>query len=382
MYLDFYGLKENPFTLSPNPRFLYLSESHKEALSQLVYTITQGYGFMCLIGEVGTGKTTLLNTILEKFPNQYNFATIYHTALTQKGLIQNICNEFGIKYSNETRAGLIFLLQEYFEWNFQQGKKPVIILDEAQNLNINTLEELRLLSNIEGASQKYLQILLIGQPELNRKLNSAALRQLKDRINLTYYLSPLKKEEISRYIWFRLKKAGADNHEKIFSEDAFEKVYDHSRGIPRKINILCENSLLTGYSKNIRTIGVSVIADSLENLPVPDNHRGETKGGAPAEDSTPDREGGQMHLPGEKSQLETDSASTTKTKFPSSSSLVSRLEEIKLEKVLAKFFAERELFLLEKLPRSVIFKWLVIFFTLMFGASLLAFLIMKQIDFL
>ncbi len=260
MYLDFYGFKEKPFTLSPNPKFLFYSGEHKEAFSRLMFAVLlQQQGYMVLTGEVGTGKTTLINELVNRLPADHHVAQIYHSALSPKGLVQNICNEFGISYAKQTMAELVFELQKCLKRNFDAGKKSVLILDEAQNLSPDILEEIRLLSNFEDVQQKYLQIVLVGQPELETTLKSPNLRQLKDRIALQFRLKRLNSKEIDDYVNYRLKVAGCQMVGSLFTQTAINRICMFSSGIPRRINIVCDRALLMGYTNNCQQIDEKII---------------------------------------------------------------------------------------------------------------------------
>ncbi len=262
MYLDFYGITEKPFTLSPNPRYLYYSRKHKEALSQIIYAVTEHYGYMVLTGDVGTGKTTLINALLQCLPGDFEVAKIFHTVLSPKGLIQNICKEFKISFENYTMAELIFKLHSHLTQNHKNGRKSLLILDEAQNLSENILEEIRLLSNFEANDEKFIQILLVGQPELEDKLSRHSLRQLRDRINLKYDLSRLQAEDTAAYIAHRLRISGYPDNGSVFTKKALEQIQAVSEGIPRKINIACDNAMLLGYAKNVKPIDDRIVAES------------------------------------------------------------------------------------------------------------------------
>ncbi len=259
MYLQFYGLKEKPFTLSPDPKYLYYSLSHKEAYSQFIYAVTQHCGFMVLTGEVGTGKTTIVNAMVNSLPREYHVARVYHQILSRKGLLQNICKEFGIGLINQTATELLIGLQEQLKLNHQQEQKSILVIDEAQNLKLDILEDIRLLSNFEDMDEKFLQIVLVGQPELDIKLRAVELRQLRQRIGLKYRLRTLTSEETANYINHRLKIAGYISNGNLFTEEAVDRVSAYSEGIPRRINILCDNALLMGYVKNLSRIDIQTI---------------------------------------------------------------------------------------------------------------------------
>ncbi len=254
MYLDYYRLQEKPFSLSPDPRYLYYSASHKEAYAQFIYAMTEQCGYMVLTGEVGTGKTTLINAMLQSLTGDVYVANVYHTVLSPKGLLQNICREYGVPYKGRTMAELIFELNEFLQESFNRKKKCILILDEAQNLSENVLEEIRLLSNFEATSEKYFQILLVGQPELDEKLESTTMRHLRDRISLRFRLSALSQEETKLYMRHRLRIAGRGNIRTLFSDGAITRICKLSGGIPRRINKLCDQLLLLGYARKIPKI--------------------------------------------------------------------------------------------------------------------------------
>jgi general secretion pathway protein A len=250
MYFNYYGLKEKPFSLSADPKYLFYSQNHKEALAQMIYAASEDSGFFVLSGEVGTGKTMMVNALLDRLPNDYRVAKIYHTALNPKGLIQNICKEFGLEYLNISTSQLILKIQDFLKWTRNAGEKSLLILDEAQDLNMETLEEVRLISNFEFKHKRILQIFLVGQQELESKLANPHMRQFRDRISLRYKLTKLTREETYRYIGHRLAIAGRQNNKAIFTKEAIDEIHHLSGGIPRRINVIGENALLMGYSEN------------------------------------------------------------------------------------------------------------------------------------
>jgi general secretion pathway protein A len=259
MYFKYYGLSEKPFSLSADPRYIYYSNSHKECFAQMAYTATQDSGFMILTGEVGTGKTIMINALIDRLPKRYRVAKIYHTALNPEGLVQNICKEFGLQFLDSSLSQLILKIQDFLKWTHDSGEKSILILDEAQNLNPDTLEEIRLLSNFEAAHQKILQVFLAGQPELEEKLWAKNLRQLRERVSLRYHLKKLDRQESEQYIRHRLKVAGLPTGRSLFADSALEKIYALSDGIPRRINILCDNALLMGYAENYKIIDAEMV---------------------------------------------------------------------------------------------------------------------------
>lgn len=271
MYLEVYGLKEKPFRLSPDPKYLYCGSSHKEALSQMVYAVTQDCGLMALVGEVGTGKTLLVNSLVDSLPEGYLCAKIHYTILDPKGLIQNICKEFRIAFADRSMGEMLLNLQDFLKWRYEGGKKTVLILDEAQNLSRESFETIRLLSNVGSEQEKYLQILLVGQQELESILQRDDLRQLRERIELRFRLSALNQEETGRYIDHRLTVAGCESNGKLFSREAIQRIHAYSKGIPRRINILCDCALLFGYAINASQIDKRMVEQIARDHVVTDN---------------------------------------------------------------------------------------------------------------
>lgn len=255
MYLEFFGLKENPFTISPDPKYIYYSPTHKEALSQMIYCVNHNCGFMLLTGEVGTGKTSLVNAFKKYLPPAYQAAVLSHAILSPRGLLQSICKAFGVRYLNLSVEEMLHNLQDYLRWKHHVGKKLVLIIDEAQILATDILEHIRLLSNFEEMNEKYLQILLVGQPEIKTKLKAHSLRPLTERILLHYDLERLDLSETNNYIYHRLKVAGYPSGNNLFSKEVIGIIYHFSQGIPRRINICCDKAMLIGYSKNKHHIG-------------------------------------------------------------------------------------------------------------------------------
>lgn len=271
MYFNLYGLKEKPFSLSADPRYLYFSRSHKEALSQMIYAASEDSGFLVLTGRVGTGKTIMINTLIDRLPKDYRVAKIYHTALNPKGLVQNICKEFGLDFRYKTTSQLVLSIQDFLKWTYDAGERSLLILDEAQDLNTETLEEVRLLSNFESDHKKILQMFLVGQPELEKNLEKEELRQFKERVSLNYRLSKLDREETFKYIACRLAVAGEKDVNAIFTKQAIDEIHELCDGIPRRINILCENALLMGYAENCKVINVDIIKKVSEYHPAEEN---------------------------------------------------------------------------------------------------------------
>src|SRR5688572_10222627 len=265
MYLSFYGLEEHPFTATPDPRFLFLTPSHREALAQLMYGVQENKGFIVLTGEVGTGKTTLLQTLLKRLDASTAVAYIYNSTLPFEEILEYMLADFGIAKPGESRAQRLFALNNFLIERRRAGQNTVLLIDEAQNLDVPTLEQVRMLSNFESPTEKLLQILLVGQPELKVKLDLPELRQLKQRISLRCRIAPLTPTETRDYIRTRLRTAGA-RHSHIFTEAAVQRVTEYAGGIPRVINILCDHCLLVGYADQVREIDRDIVERGIQYL--------------------------------------------------------------------------------------------------------------------
>lgn len=269
MYLDFYGLKELPFSITPDPRFIYFTGSHAEAMANLHYGIESGKGLIVVTGEVGTGKTTILRWMLQRFERTVLVAYIFNPRLTVAEFYQHITELLGVpEWTN--KSDLLLSLGHTLESRHARGLRTVLIIDEAHGLSQEVLEEIRLLANFETNSAKLLQIVLTGQPELREVLNNPALRQLKQRIGLRCKIEALPNiEETENYIRHRLAMAGAERTD-IFTSDALDLIYRCTEGIPRQINNLCDNSMLAGYAAVAHTIYrdiVEEVADTFDMLP-------------------------------------------------------------------------------------------------------------------
>jgi type II secretory pathway predicted ATPase ExeA len=265
MHLAFYGLQENPFNATPDPRFLYLTEGHREALAQLVYGVQEQKGFILLTGEVGTGKTTLLRALLERLDSTTAVAFVTNSMLPFDGILEYALEDFGIAKPGESHAQRLFTLQNFLIERRRSGQNTVLILDEAQNLGAETLEQIRLLSNFETATEKILQILLVGQPELTAKLELPGLRQLRQRIGLRCRISPLTREETHDYIRTRLRIAGTRDRG-LFTERAIARIAAYSSGFPRVINTVCDHCLLIGYADQRQRIDRDIVDEAIEYL--------------------------------------------------------------------------------------------------------------------
>lgn len=265
MYNNFFGFKEKPFKLVPNPEYFFLSKCHEEALAHLNYAISQGDGFVQITGEVGTGKTTLCRTFLESLNSRTKAAYIFNPKLGPKQLLMSINDEFGIKSDCETTKELIDTLNTFLMRNRAKRNKVILLIDEAQNLSQNVLEQLRLLSNLETNKDKLLQIILVGQPELAEMLDSYELRQIGQRITLSYHLTPLSFRETKEYIQYRINIAAQRKGIK-FDQLAYYQIFKYSKGIPRLINIVCDRALLTGFVLNQHKITGNILKASIREL--------------------------------------------------------------------------------------------------------------------
>jgi general secretion pathway protein A len=259
MYKQFFGLRANPFNVNPDPRYLYLTRHTQEALACLTYGIQSRRGFILLTGEVGTGKTTLLNKLLDWLRGQrVATAFVFNSRLDVPQLFDYMLADFGIECDSQLKSQVLLRLYQWLLDRYRAGETAVLIIDEAQNLSTQVLEEIRLLTNLETATAKLLQIVLAGQPELQQKLALPEMRQLKQRITLRCKTQPLTLEETSAYIAQRLKIAGSNGHE-IFSPEALQAVHEYARGIPRVINLLCDHALISAFVDQQQQVGSVLI---------------------------------------------------------------------------------------------------------------------------
>jgi general secretion pathway protein A len=260
MYLTFFGLNEKPFAITPDPRYLYLSERHAEALAHLLYGINEAGGFVQLTGEVGTGKTTIVRSLLAQTPKNAEIALILNPRMTAPEFLLTICEELGIGVPDTAPGSLkdlVDILSDYLLHAHAAGKRVVLVVDEAQNLSPDVLEQVRLLTNLETNTQKLLQIILIGQPELRELLSRNELRQLAQRITGRYHLNPLSHEETAAYVLHRLRVAGATSD--IFAPAALNEVFRLSQGVPRVINVICDRALLGAYSLDRHRVTANLV---------------------------------------------------------------------------------------------------------------------------
>jgi general secretion pathway protein A len=267
MYKTFYNLHRNPFEITPDPRFLFPTTRHNEALASLYYGVRSNRGFVVLTGEVGTGKTLILRSLLGLLQQRdVAFALIFNPTLSPIEFIRYIARDFGLQVADKPKDELIHLLNGFLLQRHEKRLTTILVVDEAHHLSMEILEEVRLLTNLETSQQKLLQIVLAGQPELDSKLDSYELRQLKQRVALRCHLEPLTLAETVAYVNQRLKIAGAIGPNQIFTTPAIEAVFGHSQGIPRIINTICENALLAGYAKHAATITSETIDDVARDL--------------------------------------------------------------------------------------------------------------------
>lgn len=265
MYESFFKLHSKPFDLLPDPRFIYLSKSHKKALTYLDYGIRERSGFILLTGEVGSGKTTLIRDLLDKCYTNVVLSKIFNTRVTSEQLLAMINDDFGLAVQGKDKVTLIRDLNEFLINQYAGGKQPILIIDEAQNLSPELLEEVRMLSNLEASNSKLLQIILVGQPELREILAAPELRQLRQRININCHLQTLTREEVEQYIYHRLEVAG--NPKAVqFEPETFDVIFRYSRGIPRLVNILCDFLLFLAFAEETTSLSVTMVKDVIGDL--------------------------------------------------------------------------------------------------------------------
>jgi|SRR5579862_525337 len=269
MYRKFFNLTRNPFDLTPDPSFLFPTNRHNEALAALYYGVRRRKGFVVLTGEVGTGKTLLLRCLLQllKRTKDVSYAYLFNSRLSPTEFLQYVVTDFGLPAAGKNKGELLLELCNHVVSRGMRGLTSVLVVDEAHHLSEDILEELRLLTNLETTDSKLLQMVLVGQPELDRKLDSVGLRQLKQRVAFRCHLSPLDLKETKEYVEWRLHLAGANSSSGLFfPEPAISAVYRHSRGLPRLINVLCENALITAYARQTRSVTAAMIDEIAAGL--------------------------------------------------------------------------------------------------------------------
>ncbi len=265
MYEAFFGFQEKPFNTTPDPRFLYLSKKHKEALAQLIYGIKERKGFVVLSGEVGTGKTTVVRALLEQLDPDSQVAYVFSTKLSVKEFLRFVCQDFGLQVYGDSKIDYMTRLLDFLIKSHNEGKSATLIIDEAQNLDFSLFEEIRMLTNFETSSQKLLQVFLVGQPQLSAHLERDELWQLKQRITARYHLLPLDRQETREYIKTRMKIAGA-THLDWFTEGAIKKIYRYSGGVPRLINNICDNAFLVAYASDTPVVNEKIVEECVADL--------------------------------------------------------------------------------------------------------------------
>ena len=268
MYKKFYGLTRNPFEISPDPFFFCATPHHNEALAILSYGVLRRKGFVVVTGEVGTGKTLLVRCLLDALSrNQVAFAFVYNPMLSVSDFLAHVLTDLGLPTTARPKSEMLSRLNNYLLERSRRGGITALVIDEAQLLSWELMEEIRLLTNLETSQHKLLQIVLVGQPELDRKLDSQELRQLKQRVGMRCSLEPLELEELKRYVHRRLEVAGANSHgATMFSNEAIEVIHKFSLGIPRLVNVLCENSLILGYGGQVKQITPEIVQEVAKDL--------------------------------------------------------------------------------------------------------------------
>ena len=264
MYTKFYGLKKKPFSLSPDPDILFMSPKHEKVYIHLKYAILENKNFVVITGEIGSGKTTLINFLLKQIKEPYKIVYIRNTLVSPIQFLKFICEDLKIPVEGLDKAKILNALREFLLKEHRANRRIILIIDEAQNLSFQTLEEIRLISNLETEKEHLWQIILVGQPELKRKLQHPSLKQFVQRVTVHCHLEPLNEEETFEYIRHRLRVAGAKNLN-IFTEDAIKAIYQYSKGIPRLINILCDTALVYGFADELTSIDKSVIESVVED---------------------------------------------------------------------------------------------------------------------
>lgn len=285
MYESFFNLKKKPFELVPDPEFIYLSRSHKKAMTYLDYGIRERAGFILLTGDVGSGKTTLIRDLLSKKYERMVLAKIFNTRVTSEQLLSMINEDFGLDVAGRDKISLIRDLNDFLLEQFAEGNQPVLIIDEAQNLSAELLEEVRMLSNLESARSKLLQIVLVGQPELRDTLAVPELLQLRQRISINCHLKALSREEVSEYILHRMEVAGNPSALE-FTSRTLDIIYQYSRGIPRLMNIICDFLMLSAFAEEVRVVTDEMVLEVVGDLDF-ENHfwGGEAKPAVPPANS-------------------------------------------------------------------------------------------------
>ena len=265
MYLEFLGLREHPFSVTADPSFLYLSKRHREALSHMVYGIRERKGFIEITGEIGTGKTTLCKALLRQLDGKTKTALVLHSGLSELQLLHAVVQDFGLDPMRNNRLTLFNQLNHFLLEQAHLGHNLVLVIDEAQNLSLRVLEQIRMLSNLETDKEKLIQIVLVGQPQLRDTLNLPAMRQLQQRISVRYHIQPLDVDEVRIYVDHRLRVAGSDGS-LGWTQEAIQELYQCSQGIPRLINLICDRALLACYVLRGKLVDRGILRRSYQEL--------------------------------------------------------------------------------------------------------------------
>lgn len=274
MYCDHFGFSEKPFTITPNPHFVFLSSIHREAFARLLYGVDSHAGFIALTGEVGTGKTTMLRTLLNQLdPDKYTSALIFNPCMSGEQLLSCICREFGIAAGERNRTGYLDSLYRFLIAQNSTGRTVILVIDEAQNLEPDVLEQVRMISNLETERDKLVQIILAGQPELDDILRRHDLRQLNQRITVRCRLAPMELDDTAHYINHRLRISGSRIPD-IFSPAAIKRIYRFSHGTPRLINVACEQALVMAWTRETLSVSRSIAAEVIAELQPVDERKG------------------------------------------------------------------------------------------------------------
>lgn len=263
MYESYYGMKEKTFNLSPDHEYFYMSKGHEDAYTHLEYAITENKGFAVITGEIGSGKTTLVNYFLYKTKLDFQIGLINNTNIPASQFLKAVCNELEIDSNFKDKIGLMDSFQNYLLKQYSEKNRVILIIDEAQNLSPKIMEEIRMMSNLESEKNHLMQIVLFGQPELKYKLQRMDLKQFAQRVSVHFHLKGLKKDEVQHYIRYRLKMGGTKNVN-LFNDGAVDLIYVHSKGIPRIINIICDTALVYGYADSLKVITKNVIEEVIK----------------------------------------------------------------------------------------------------------------------
>lgn len=268
MYYDYFGFKESPFNLTPNSKYFFSSEKHTEAMSTLLYAINERKGFVVVTGNIGSGKTTVCRAVINQLNASTHTALITNTHISGKDLLMSILDDLEVDYTPGSKSKLHAQLNDYLINQIRKDNNVVVIIDEAQNLRPSVLEEVRMLSNLETENEKLLQIVLLGQPELKKKLALPKLEQLRQRIAVYFHLTPLDELDTKKYIKHRLEVAGGESAKKIMTDKAIKKIFEFSNGVPRIINQTCDSALLTTYVKGLKEVDEKIVEEVISESPI------------------------------------------------------------------------------------------------------------------